>query len=167
MEFNGEKLVAKGKWLRIAQVRGEEMKETELENPELYLAAVKNDPDRILKADIFSFTQKLPATRPKYPYFMEWESVAAIPLSSFKQWWEGLPQEARKNVRRSQKRGVAIKIKEFDEELIEGLRAINNDSPTRQGMRNAYYGLTRQRPGSVTRNLWEDATLFVHIPAKR
>lgn len=142
MELNGEKLIAKGNWLRIARVRGEEMGEKELENPELYLAALKNDPNGILKADIFSFTQKLPATQPKYPYPVEWESVAAIPLTSYKQWWEGLPQEARKNVRRAQKRGVAIKVKEFDDDLIEGLRTINNDTPTRQGMKNAYYGLT-------------------------
>jgi ribosomal protein S18 acetylase RimI-like enzyme len=142
MGVNGDKLVTRGKWLKIARVRGEEMKEEELENPELYLAALKRDTNRILKADIFSFTQKLPATRPNYPYAVEWESIAAINLTSYKQWWEGLPQETRKNVRRSQKRGVVIKVTAFDEGLIEGLRAVNDDSPMRQGMKNAYYGLT-------------------------
>ena len=34
--------------------------------------------------------------------------------------------------RRSQKRGVEIKVKEFDEELIKGIRQVNNDSPFRQ-----------------------------------
>jgi Acetyltransferase (GNAT) domain len=144
MEVNGDRLITKGKWLKIAYVRGEEMREKELENPELYLASLKSNSNQILKADIFSFTQKLPATRPKYSYPVEWESVAAIPLVSYKQWWEGLSQETRKNVRRSQKRGVVIKIKEFDEDLIEGLRAVNNDSPMRQGMKNAYYGLTSE-----------------------
>ncbi len=152
MELNGDKLLAKGKWLRIARVRGEEMRENELENPELYLAAIKSDPNQILNADIFSFTQKLPATQPKYPYPTEWESVAAIPLASYKQWWEGLPQESRKNVRRSLKRGVVIKVKEFDDDLIEGLRAINDDTPTRQGMKNAYYGLTQKE----TRERYEE-----------
>jgi hypothetical protein len=139
MEVNGETLVARGKWLRIAQVRGEEMMQTELENPAIYLAALKNDAERILRADVFSFTQKLPAIQPKYSYPMEWESVAAIPLSTFNQWWEGLPQETRKNVRRSQKRGVVIRIKEFDDDLIAGIRGVNDDSPVRQGMKNAYY----------------------------
>src|ERR1700740_1077039 len=78
MKVNGHELTASGKWLKIARVRGEEMMETELEDPELYRAALKNDTDQILKSDIFSFTQKLPETRPKYPYLMEWESVAAI-----------------------------------------------------------------------------------------
>src|SRR5580698_7976564 len=81
MEVNGDKLITRGKWLRIAQVRGEEMMENELENPNIHLTALKNDTRRVLKADIFSFTQKLPATQPKYPYPMDWESVAAIPLT--------------------------------------------------------------------------------------
>ena len=142
LEVNGFRLVTRGHWLKIARVRGEEMMERELEEPERYLAALRNDRKKILDADIFSFTQKLPETQPKYSYPMEWESVAAIPLVSFKQWWEGLPQETRKNVRRSQKRGVVIKVRELDEDLIEGIRAVNDDTPTRQGMKNAYYGLT-------------------------
>ena|SRR5579872_5148003 len=151
MRVNGNDLTTKGKWLKIARIRGEEMMENGVDDPETYLAALKSDTDRILKSDIFSFTQKLPVTQPRFPYPMEWESIAAIPLENFKQWWEGLPQESRKNVRRSQKRGVVIKVKEFDEELIDGIRGVNDDSPMRQGLRNAYYGLsseeTRQRYG--------------------
>lgn len=144
MEVNGDKLLASGKWLKIARVRGEEMREKELGNPEHYLAALKGDTNRILKADIFSFTQKLPITRPQYSYPMEWESVAAIPLVNYKHWWDGLPQETRKNVRRCQKRGVVIKVTDFDEDLIEGLREVNDNSPMRQGVKNAYYGLTSE-----------------------
>jgi Acetyltransferase (GNAT) domain len=144
IDVNGDILTARGKWLRIAKVRGEEMSEDELKDPELYVAALKNDREKILRADIFSFTQKLPATQPMFRYPMEWESVAAIRLESFKQWWEGLPQESRKNVRRSQKRGVEIRTSEFDEALIQGIREVNDDSPMRQGMKNAYYGLTSE-----------------------
>ena len=144
LQVSDHKLTARGKWLKIARVRGEEMMENELEDPEICCAALRNDKDRILKADIFSFTQKLPATRPRYTYPVEWESISTIPLSSFKQWWEGLPQETRKNVRRSQKRGVTISVKEFDEDLIEGIRAVNDDTPLRQGSKNAYYGLSSE-----------------------
>jgi Acetyltransferase (GNAT) domain len=140
VDVNGNKVIGTGKWLRIARVRGEEMLESELENPELYLQKLKDDGNRLLKADIFTFTQKLPATHPKYAYPMEWESVAAIRLISFKEWWENLPQEARKNVRRSIKRGVEVRIRDLDDELIRGIRGVNDDSPLRQGMPNAYYG---------------------------
>jgi hypothetical protein len=139
---DGDVLFATGKWLKIAKIRGEEMREREIEDPKHYLGALTKDAARILGADVFSFTQKLPDVQVKYSYPMEWESVAAISLESFKQWWESLPQESRKNVRRSQKRGVNIVVKRMGPDLIEGIRAVNDDAPVRQGARNAYYGLT-------------------------
>lgn len=139
VDVDGKKVVAKGKWLRIASVRGEEMMENELENPEDYIAKLKGDAKEALKADIFTFTQKLPATSPKYSYPMERESIAVIPIVAFKRWWEGLPQETRKNVRRSEKRGVEVRIRELDDDLIQGIREVNDESPLRQGMPNGYY----------------------------
>ncbi len=73
---------------------------------------------------------------------MEWESLAAIRLTSFKEWWEKLPQETRKNVRRSQKRGVVVTVREFGDDLIRGLMELNNDSPKRQGRPNTHHGKT-------------------------
>ncbi len=147
---DGNELIAAGRWLRTARVRGEEMMENELENPELYIEKLRADGNRLLKADIFTFTQKIPAMRPKHPYHMEWESIAAIHLTSFREWWENLPQETRKNVRRSQKRGVTVTIKELDDDLIQGIRGVNDDSPLRQGMPNAYYG----KSSAETRKLY-------------
>jgi len=143
-DVDDKKLIATGKWLRTARVRGEEMLEAELENPDVYIAALKGDAEETLNADIYTFTQKLPATHPKYSYPMEWESVAAIHLTCFKDWWDGLPQETRKNVRRSQKRGVTVTIKEFDDDLIQAIRQVNDESPLRQGARNAYYGRSQE-----------------------
>jgi hypothetical protein len=140
VDVNGKKVFATGRWLRTASVRGEEMMVNELETPEAYITKLTGDESDALKADIFTFTQKIPATLPKYSYPMEWESVAAIHVVSSKQWWEGLPQETRKNVRRSQKRGVVVRIKEFDDDLIQGIRGVNDESPLRQGMPNGYYG---------------------------
>lgn len=140
LDVNGKKLVVKGKWLKTATVRSEEMMVKELENPEVYVEKLKHEKKRALKADIFTFTQKIPNTQPKYPYPVERESIAAVRLVSFKAWWEGLPQETRKNVRRAQKRGLQVRITEFDDDLIEGIRGVNDDTPMRQGMANAYYG---------------------------
>lgn len=138
--INGNKLIATGKLLRTAFVRGEDMMENELENPGLYIDALKRGANDTLQADIFTFTQKIPATHPKYTYPMEWDSIAAIHLVNFKKWWESLPQETRKNVRRSCKRNVEISIREFDDNLIRGIKEVNDESPLRQGMPNGYYG---------------------------
>ena len=141
VDVNGNRLIATGKRLRTAKVRGEEMMEIELDDPESYIQKLKGDARDVLKADIFMFTQKVPATHPKYAYPLEWESVAAIHLISFEDWWKNLSQETRKNVRRSQKRGVEVRVKEFDDDLIHGIREVNDESPVRQGLRNGYYGI--------------------------
>lgn len=144
LEINGDIVISSGKRLKIARIRGEELTEREIENPELYVKILKNDKQHILDADIFTFTQMLPAVEPKYAYPMERESVAVISLRNFKDWWEGLPQETRKNVRRSEKRGVTISVKELTGEVVEGIRSVNDDSPLRQGVKNAYYGLSSE-----------------------
>ena len=50
---DGEILFASGKWLKIAKIRGEEMREKEIEDPEHYLEALINNKGRILRADVF------------------------------------------------------------------------------------------------------------------
>ena len=140
LDVNGKRVFATGSWLRTARVRSEEMMEQELQNPEIYIQELKSHGGKLLKADIFTFTQKLPATQPKYSYPFELESIAAIHFNTFGEWWASVPQEARKNARRSIKRGVVVKISDFDEALIDGIRGVNDESPLRQGLRNAYYG---------------------------
>lgn len=144
VDVNGKKLIATGNRLRIARIRSEEMMQEELKDPEVYIQGLKLYWNRVLRADVFTFTQKLPATRPMYSYPMEWDSVAAIHLANFEEWWESLPQETRKNVRRSQKRGVVVRPRELDDHLIKEIREVNDDAPLRQGTRNAYYGKSHE-----------------------
>jgi hypothetical protein len=92
------------------------------------------------RADLFTFTQKLPHTRPRYAYPIEWESVAAIPTGDFDAWWQRLPQATRKNVRRAQRRGVIVRKCVFDDELLRQIVEINNETPVRQGRRFWHYG---------------------------
>ncbi len=142
LEINGKDIIVRGKWIRIARVEAEEWLESELEDPQQCVEVLKQRRSGDLRADILSFTQKLPAIRPKYQYPMEWESIAAVRLTSFKEWWEGLPQETRKNVRRAQKRGVVVQVKSVDDDLIRDLQILNNDSPVRQGKVFTHYGKT-------------------------
>src|SRR5271157_3677407 len=102
LEINGKDIIVRGKWIRIAHVEAEEWLESELEDPQGCVQVLKQQRSGDLRADILSFTQKPPAIRPKYQYPMERDSIAAIRLTTFQQWWEGLPQETRKNVRRAQ-----------------------------------------------------------------
>jgi hypothetical protein len=73
---------------------------------------------------------------------MEWDSIAAVRLTTYQEWWDSLPQETRKNVRRGQKRGVIVQVKSVDDDLIRDLQVLNNDSPVRQGKTFTHYGKT-------------------------
>jgi hypothetical protein len=142
LEINGKDIIVRGKWIRIARVEAEEWLESELEDPHQCVQILKQQRSADLRADILSFAQKLPAIRPKYEYPVEWESIAAVRLTSFQEWWEGLPQETRKNVRRAQKRGVVVQVRNLDDALIRDLQILNNDSPVRQGKVFTHYGKT-------------------------
>ena len=140
VELCGDIIIVQGKWVKMAAVNDEEWLDHELENPGLYVERLKEDLARGFRADIFTFSQKPPLTVPKYSYYMEQDSIAAIELKSFAEWWEELPQEGRKNVRRAQKRGVAISVRGLDDDLVRGIVELNNDSPIRQGRPYAHYG---------------------------
>jgi hypothetical protein len=142
LNVNGKTIVVRCGWIKLAVVHDEEWLESELEDPELCLKKLKEHRSNGLAADIFSFSQKPLARLPQYAYPTEWDSIAGIQLTSFKDWWENLPQETRKNVRRAQKRGVLVTVKEFDDELIGGIVELNNESPTRQGRPFAHYRKT-------------------------
>jgi hypothetical protein len=140
LDIGGNKLIVRGKWLKMAIVLDEEWQISEVGDPALCVQALKEHPSRSLRADIFTFVQKPPATAPRYEYFSERESVAVTSTTSFKDWWEKLPQETRKNVRRSQRRGVTVRLCQLDDELVKGLVDLNNDSPLRQGRPYVHYG---------------------------
>jgi hypothetical protein len=133
-------IVVRGRWLKMAFIRSEEWLETELTDPEYCIRLLKEQKPPLGRADIFTFTQKPSVTTPNHQYPREWDSIAVITLASFKEWWEKLPQATRKNVRRAEKRGVVVTVREFNDELIRELAELNNDSPMRQGGRNFQYG---------------------------
>ena len=101
-----------------------------VKDPDAFITELRNSK---LKADVFTFAQRPPEITPKYKYPCEWDNWAAIRTTSFKEWWDGLPQESRKNVRRAAKRGVAVKSVPFDDDLVTGVHKIYNHTPVRDG----------------------------------
>ncbi|MFZ0825988.1 MAG: hypothetical protein WAO02_01060 [Verrucomicrobiia bacterium] len=138
LRLDGHIIVADGGWLRIATIHDEHWQAAEVENPEAILAKLG---ERSLKADLFTFAQKLPHTEPRFHYALEWDNVAAVPITTYADWWEKrLPQETRKNVRRSIKRGVTTQAVMLDDAVALGLKKIYDESPIRQGRKFWHYG---------------------------
>ena len=140
LQVDSTTIIATVKWLKTASILHEEWSAIQSKEPELCAEALKKHEAHTLRADLFTFSQKLPETEPKYPYAMELESIAAIRITTFKDWWDGLPQVTRKNVRRSEKRGVEVKLRELDDELVQDIVELTKDSPVRQGKHFAHYG---------------------------
>lgn len=141
LDVAGNIIVVEDRWLKIARVHRADWLETEIANPEACIHALRDNARFGLCADIFTFSQKLPSIQPKYSYPLEWESLAAA-RATFKKWWNQLPQETRKNVRRAQRRGVYVTVRTFDDDVVRAIISVNDNAPVRQGSANVHYGKT-------------------------
>jgi len=139
LAVNGRNIVSHGRFIRTASVHDEGWLEHPVDDPQPYVEALQNESGG-LKADIFTFAQRLPAVSPRHDFPMVWDNVAAIRLDDPDKWWESLPQAGRKNVRRAQKRGLTLSMATLNDELIRDIVAINNESPMRQGRPFYHYG---------------------------
>jgi hypothetical protein len=140
LTVNELNIVTTGRLIRIASVHDEWWMERELEHPDAIIECLHDQAAPDFKADVFTFAQRLPSIVPKYSYPMEFDSIAAIRLTSASDWWQKLPQEARKNTRRAAKRGVVISVRPFDDQLVREIVQLNNSSPLRQGREFTHYG---------------------------
>ena len=135
---SGQQVILSGNWLKTAQIHDEPWAERQcVENPDIFLAALKRSR---LGADLFSFAQLFTETTPRFPYPFEWDNLAVARTLDFSAWWQALPQESRKNVRRSEKRGVGVNEIAFNDELFCGIKNVYDETPVRQGRRFWHYG---------------------------
>jgi hypothetical protein len=133
---NGKEMVISGGLLRTAKLLDEWYED--VEDPKAMLEAIRKSN---LKADLFTFWQRLPETTPQYRYYMECESIAALTVKSFDCWWTSqINPKTRNLIRKSEKMGVDVRQARFDEEFIRGMADIFNETPIRQGKPFWHYG---------------------------
>jgi hypothetical protein len=71
---------------------------------------------------------------------MEWDNVAAIPISTFEHWWNlQIPKSTRKHIRRAERAGVVVRKVRFSDDLVRGIQRIYNETPVRQGRKFSHY----------------------------
>ncbi len=133
-------IIISGKFLKMAAIKNEFDETEEVTDPLSIIITLKKSRPR---ADIFTFSQKIPDSEPKYGYYYEMDNVAAIPISSFDDWWNNKIDHNHRNIiRKSNKRGVEVKLAPFDDDLVKGIMDIYNETPIRQGRRFWHYGNT-------------------------
>lgn len=132
----GKEIRVQGRLIRIARLEADLYHF--LEDPEAMLAALRNCGTRI---DLFTFMQRLPETVPKYNYPMEWDNLAAMPITTFDGWWkETINNKTRNMVRRGEKNGVTLREVSLNAELARGMWEVYNETEVRQGRKNRHHG---------------------------
>ena len=141
MKICNKEIRVEGRFIRIARLDGE--KYSFPEDPAAFLADLRKCRVRI---DLFTFLQKLPETEPRYPYPMEWDNLAVLPVSTFDNWWNHqIRSFPRNRARQAEKKGVVLREMPCDETLFRGICEIYNECPVRQGRRFPHYGMTLER----------------------
>ncbi len=136
LEIRGKEIRIRGKLIRIGFLDGEGYQF--LEDPEAALDHLRNSSTSI---DLFTFVQKLSETSPKYSYPMEWDNMAVLRVSSFENWMtQQINFKVRNKVRKAAKNGIVVREIPFNDALIQGISAIYNESPIRQGRKFPHYG---------------------------
>ncbi len=125
-------IIVTGKRLQKAAIKDEDLAEPQtVQAPDELIRALKLTD---LKPDFFTFVQKIPDTSPKFSHQLEWDNLAVVPITTYKDWLENrIEYDVRKALRKSARMGVTAGIVQFDDALVRGIVQIYNESPTRQG----------------------------------
>jgi len=144
-EEHGEVAIRRaGRFPRIGYIDGEFF--TFPSNPTALLDKIKGYP-----IDLFTFLQHPARTAVAYPYRMELDNMAVLPISTFDNWWKNQTRySARKQVKKAERAGIEVGEGPLTEELLQAICAIYNERPFRQGRKFAYYGITLEQVRRMT-----------------
>jgi len=132
----GRDIVTHGRFIRIARIDGDKYRF--LQDPEAILNALRASSR---PPDLFTFVQRLPETEPRYLYPIEWDNFAALPISTFDNWWNHtLGFKGRNKAKQAEKRGIVLREVPYSDELVAGIWRIYNECPVRQGKPFGHYG---------------------------
>lgn len=136
LEIDGQSLtVERG---LVTTVRLEDEWFDDVEDPARLVHALGRAP---VKADLFSFWQRLPHTEPRHAYPMEKECLAALPVTSYEHWWhKRIKSRVRSQIRKARSEGVEVREVPYDDDFVRGMTEIFNESPVRQNRPFWHYG---------------------------
>jgi hypothetical protein len=111
----------------------------DVQNPVRVIEELKSRSE--VGADVFTFWQRLPDVQPKHQLYLEWESVAAVPISTADHWFnKQISSRTRSLIRKAKKEGVEVRETAYDDEFVRGMAEIFNETPIRQGREFWHYG---------------------------
>jgi hypothetical protein len=136
MRVGNQDLDVRGRWLKTARLDGDGY--CFLTDPEGFIAELRTRPER---PDLFHFVERVNVHERRYPFHMEWDNYAVIPVTTFEEYFKNqINKSTRNRGRKAASMGVEVREVEFCEELVRGIRGIYNESPMRQGRPYPHYG---------------------------
>jgi hypothetical protein len=121
-------IAVSGKFLRIARLKDEYY--DWLDDPYSFVAEIKRGRR---EADLF--------THPRYNFYYESDSIAVLSITTYQNWWtRQINDKTRNMIRKAQKSGVEVRLVEFNDDLVKGIKEIYDESPLRQGKPFKHYG---------------------------
>jgi hypothetical protein len=136
INVSGREIRIEGRILRIARPHGDRYRF--LDDPAPVIEGLRA---RGVRADLFTFSQRLPESEPKFSYPVEWDNFAVLPISTFDEWWtHQIGFKARNKAKQAEKNGVVLREVAFGDSLVAGICEIYNECPIRQRRRFPHYG---------------------------
>jgi hypothetical protein len=125
-------VVTVGRWLKVAKIYDEPFQiDDVVTNPAEIIAALKKWPAR---PDIFRFAQKFTSPEPKFQYPIEWDNFAVIQITTYDEWLQKhAKKDVKENLRRARREGVVVKVCEFNDDFVRGIKNLYDETPIRQG----------------------------------
>lgn len=132
INVNSRTIIAIGKWVKVASIFDE------------FYVASDSAPnlDSIVttlrrwkcKPDIFKFAIYNKNTLPYAKYSMELDNLAVIPITTYNEWLQGqVKEDVKKGVRKTIKDGLNVKLCEYNDGFVLGIKSIYDETPIRQG----------------------------------
>jgi Acetyltransferase (GNAT) domain len=135
VEVNGYDIVTEGKLIRLARIKEEWMQFVGD-----YKKVICQLEENNFKADLFTFIQRIGDREPKYKLYFEWDNSAAIPISTYENWFEKQThQMVRRAIKKSVKKGVEVRLVTFSDQFVAGIKKIYDETPIRQGRQFWHY----------------------------
>lgn len=128
-----------GRWFKTGEIHDEFwLERNSLPCPDVLLSELKKIKDR---PDVFTFSQRVPDTDPRYGYRYEVDNYAVLSTSTYEHWFQKqIPAATRRAIRASEKRGIVTRASEYDDNYVRGITSIYNETPIRAGRRFWHFG---------------------------
>lgn len=103
----------------------------EITEPDKYIDRLRN---WHIRPDIFIFAQRFTSRAPRFGYTMEWDNFAVLPITTYEEWLnKQIKKDVRVNLRRAIRDGVEVRVCEYNDEFVRGIKGIYDETPVRQG----------------------------------